>query len=119
MIDINNSKFFSHSFNYFGGAILILIVLLTSYFNSYLGLLITIISIAFYLYLNDVYNNQENFLPQPAIESSNDGENAHLKINMLNQTEKMLRAKEIIKSEDSNKLIAINQSNYDVKPSEP
>jgi hypothetical protein len=107
------------NFNYFRGAILILIILLTSYFNSYLGLVITIISIAFYLYLNDVYNDQENFSPQPAIESSNDGENAYLKINMLNQTEKMLRAKEMIKSEESNKLMVINQRNYDVKPSEP
>ena len=106
------------NFNYFRGAILILIILLISYFNSYLGLIITIISIAFYLYLNDVYNDQENFSPQPAIESSNDGENAYLKINMLNQTEKMLRAKEMIKSEDSNKLMVINQRNYDVKPSE-
>jgi hypothetical protein len=107
------------NFNYFRGAILILIILLTSYFNSYLGLIITIISVAFYLYLNDVYNNQEIFSPQPDIESSNDDESAYLKINMLNQTEKMLRAKELVKSEDSNKLIAINQSSYDVKPSEP
>lgn len=110
------------NFNYFRGAnlvlILILIVLLTSYFNSYLGLIITIISVAFYLYLNDVYNDQEKYSPEPAIESSNDGENAYLKINMLNQTEKMLRAKEMIKSEDSNKLMVINQRNYDVKPSE-
>jgi hypothetical protein len=107
------------NFNYFRGVILILIVLLTSYFNSHLGLIITIISVVFYLYLNDVYNDKDKFSPQPAIESSNDGENAYLKINMLNQTEKMLRAKEIIKSEDSNKLLVINQSNYDVKPSEP